>query len=461
MKATAARGPILGVLLLGLAAAPAGADAILDFSLAPPDPTTGDPIRLEALVGLDQDCVWGATAGLRFGDQAELGPAPGWAIDLRIEALEPLCAPVPAQRTFGIDLGPQSLVGAAPGVLRLFVDGALRDTAFFDLEVRAGAAPGWRQPALHDVVVRPTQCAALTFVPGRLVMADRGLRRILLVDPATGGTLGSVPAPGNGDVRGLAWDGSTYLYASVDDTLGPRLYRLDLAGRVFEVYPSPTVSPGNEPLEGLAFLGGVLYGLLGSPPILYAIDPATRQVLWQRAAPTRLPAVDAVPGGILAIDPSGTIYLLEPRAGGQDRLLADVVDNGITGIADLQGFAFDGLRGYAWNAARSEILWIRSYALWWAVDGTLRGYLPPGGRDLDVARGEVARLRQLSSNVDLGPLVCLTADGAGGVVPDAGDPPAGEAWFYVARFTSAEGFQLSYGRSSAGFRRIDLGSACP
>lgn len=451
--------PAAALLSLCLAWGPAAADDILEFSLSPAAPTTGDPVRLDALIRVQESCEYEARAAVRFGTQVELGPADGWAIDLRLENTTSVCLPFITEVPARVDLGTLP-VASGRGVLRLFARGALRDTAFFDLEVRAGPAAGWRHPVLHSGVSMMVAAAALTSVPSGVAVADTGRRAILIVDPATGFVSASFPAPGSGDVRGLAWDGA-FLWASVRDFLGPRIYRIDLLGRVFDVFASPTVAPANEPLEGLGFLDGVLYGVLASPTILFAINPVTRQKIWERSLPARLLALDAVPEGLLGSDPVGTMYLLSPQAAGGNLLLADVLDNGITGLTDIRGLAFDGVRVHAWNAARSELLTIRPYALWWAVDGTLRAYLPERGSGLDVARGEVARIRQLAGNVDLGPLVCLLADGVTGVVPDTGDPPDGEAWFYVARFTTPEGFQLSYGRSRAGFRRLDLSSACP
>jgi hypothetical protein len=46
-------------------------------------------------------------------------------------------------------------------------------------------------------------------------------------------------------------------------------------------------------------------------------------------------------------------------------------------------------------------------------------------------------------------------------VPEADDPPAGHAFFYLARFIDATGSPGSYGRTTDGFRRIDSGNACP
>jgi hypothetical protein len=454
-----AAGAALALALLAAAGSPALADSILEFAITPAAPTTGDRLRLEALVRVAEDCLWQASASIAYGPQAELGPADGWGIDLRLIPGEEACLPVAVDLPVSVDLGHQP-PGSGSGVLRLRVRGVTQDTRFFVLEVRPGPAPGWRQPALHGGYVRLTQSAALTFVPDRLVMADRGLRRLLLLDPGTGEATGSLPAPGNGDVRGLAWDGA-HLYASVRDTVGPRLYKLDLLGRVLDSFPSPTVSPGNEPLEGLGFLDGILYGVLASPSILFAIDPATRQTLWSRSLPVLLRGLDAVPEGLVGIDAGASVYRLSPLQDGADLLLGDAIDNGLPSSADIQGFAHDGDRGYAWNAQTSEVLFVRSYAVWWAVDGGLHAYLPERGLSVDVARGEVRRIRQLSGNVDLGPLTCLIADGPGGTLPGSGAPPPGEAWFYVARFTSAEGFQLSYGRSTAGFRRLDLSSACP
>src|SRR5207249_1107084 len=126
--------------------------------------------------------------------------------------------------------------------------------------------------------------------------------QILLVDPRTGDPLASFRSPGSGDVRGLAWDGSSF-FASVRDSGGPRIYRLDLLGRVLDAFPSPSISPGNGPLEGLAYLNGVLYGSYESPPTLFAINPSTHARLWSRPLPDRILALDAAPQGFLGAVP--------------------------------------------------------------------------------------------------------------------------------------------------------------
>ena len=216
-----------------------------------------------------------------------------------------------------------------------------------------------------------TLSAALTALPGRLAMSDLLARAILLVDPITGELLSSLPSPGSGDVRGLAYDG-TDLYASVRDANGPRVYKVDLLGRILDLFPSPVVSPGNAPLEGLAFLDGVLYGSYEGPPRLFAINPSTHLKLWDRALPGRILALDAAPEGLLGADAGGQFYFIEPSPTGRDVLLADAADTGLTTTPNLTGLAYDGFGIYAWDSSSDAMLFMRTFALWWALDGTLQ-----------------------------------------------------------------------------------------
>jgi hypothetical protein len=438
----------------------ASAQMIVSFNLDPAAPTTGDPLRLTAFVLLPEDCGWTPSATIAFGSQEELGGAEGWGIDLDLTPSAEACLPVVIELPVDINLGPLG-IAAGSGVLRLRPRGTVADVEFFHLEVTAGPAPGWAQPALHGGFLLLIQSAGLASVPEGLAMSDLAQQTIVIVSPATGERVRSFRSPGSGNVRGLAFDG-TNLFASVRDLAGPRVYKIDLLGRVLDSFPSPTVSPANAPLEGLAFHRGILYGSHNSPPILFAINPATRQRIWVRSLPAQLPGLDAAPEGLLGVDPSGQLYFVEPAPAGRVVQLADALDSGITQATDIVGYAYDGHRGFAWNVQASQMMFIRPYAVWRALDGTLRAYLPEGGLSVDVIRGEVSEIRQLAGNVDLGPTVCLAADSGGGVIPDGGDPPPGEAYFYLARFTNADGFQLSYGRSfPIGHRRIDFSNGCP
>jgi hypothetical protein len=454
--------PLRVSLALSLALLPSavGAQTIMTFDLEPAAPTTGDPLRLTAQVAFSEDCGWIPSATIAFGIQPELGPVEGWGIDLDLTPSTEACIPVMVEVPVDLDLGPIG-IAAGSGVVRLRARDEVADVAFFNLEVTAGPAAGWQQPALHGSFQILIQSAGLTHVPEGLAMSDLLQRAIVIVDPDTGERLRSFRSPGSGTVRGLAFDGAD-LFASVRDPAGPRIYKIDLLGRVLDSFASPTVSPANAPLEGLAFHGGILYGSHDSPPILFAINPVSRQKLWERGLPTRLPGLDAAPQGLLGVDPAGTLYFIEPSPAGRIVLLADALDSGITQATQIAGYAYDGHRGFAWNAMASQMLFIRPYAVWWALDGTLRAYVPEGGVSVDVIRGEIARIRQLSGNVDLGPTLCLADDDPGGVVADLDDPPLGEAYFYLARFRNIHDVESSYGRSfPIGHRRIDFGSGCP
>jgi hypothetical protein len=444
----------LGLILAALPAV-ARAQTIRSYSIRPAEPTTGDPVILSATIDSTSSCNHLGTT-MSFGLQDELGPAEGWAIDVRFASG---AVPVLSSCPIVVDFGPQP-IAAGGGVLRLWFDGVVADLRFFSLEVRAGPAPGWEQPALHGGYVILTRTMALASVPGRLAIADTNTRQIVLADPLTGQGLSAFAAPGNGDVRGLAWDGAA-LYVSVHDTLGPRVYKVDLLGRVLDSFPSPTVSPTNPPLEGLAFLGGVLFGTIASPPILYAINPSTRQKVWERSLPFSVPALDAAPEGLIAADSAGTFHLLDPTPTGGERLLGDLLDNGLAGTVQPTGLAYDGNRIFLFDASRSEVLFIRTFAIGWALDGTLHAYVPERGRSVDVVRGDVERVVQLSGYLSLGPTTCLLSMSPGGVVDTSGDPPEGRAFFYLARFRAFDDFPMSYGRTTLGFRRIDDASSCP
>jgi len=450
--------PILCTLFAVLTPTPALATVTIEsFSLSPASPNTGDPVILSGTFQSTSSCNF-IDASIGFGPQPELGGQSGWAItvDFRDGAM-PVISTCPIEKNFGT-----LQVAAGDGILRARSNGIVDDVMPFTLAIAPGPAPGWEGPVPHGGFSELWLISALTAVPNRLAMSDTQSRRILLVDPGTGELLDLIPSPGSGDVRGLASDG-TNLYASVRDLNVPRIYKIDLLGRVLDVFPSPVISPGNAPLEGLAFRNGVLYGSYESPPRLFAIDPSTHQKLWDRALPGGITALDAAPEGLLGAEPDGYFYLIGPSPTGVDILLADPIDTGIAN-PNITGLAYDGLGVYVWDAATVSMLSMRTFALWWALDGTLQSYLPGSALSVDVIRGDVGDTVQLAGYFDLAffaPARCLSGGGAGGPVVDPDDPPPGHAFFYVARFIDAAGRQTSYGRTSDGFRRIDSSNACP
>ena len=458
---------LAGPLVAALALAPdrAAGQAIVGFAVEPPEPTTGDPVALVATVSFPEDCAWSASASAAFGPQAELGGGRGWGIDLELEGAAPACAPGALQIEFREILGTLPVASGA-GVLRLRVGDAVVDTAPFSLSVAAGPAPGWNAPVLHDGFTLFILGASLAAVGDLLAIGDNAAREIVLFDPRSRVEILSFQSPGSGNVRALAYDGA-HLYASVLDSAGPRLYKLDLAGNRLDVFPSPTVFPAAFPLEGLAFRQGILYGSLPSPTRLYAINPLTHAILWQRGLPARILGLDAGPAGLIGVEPTGLFYDIEPAPDGVDRLIADTADTGLTGPVELTGLAWDGSGLFLLDSGFSDLKIVRTYALWWAMDGTLRAYAPEAASTVDVVRGDLSRLRLSSGSVDLGPTVCVMSGGAGGVVPDGGDPPVGKGFFYMARYRRVDGFTISYGRADLGqfapitLRRIDSGESCP
>jgi hypothetical protein len=451
-----------GFLLAVLASqvqTPALASVIIEsFSLRPDSPNTGDPVVLSAVIQSTSSCNF-IDATIGFGPQEELSGQKGWGITVDFED-----GPIPVVSSCAIEKSFGTLpIASGDGVLRARNQGTVNDVRPFALSVAPGPAPGWDGPAPHGGFSELTVSSALTALPGRLAMSDTLNRRILMVDPVTGELLSSFVSPGSGDVRGLAYDG-TNLYASTRDANGPRIYKLDLLGRILDSFPSPSVSPGNAPLEGLAFLNGVLYGSYESPPRLFAIDPSTHQKLWERALPGRILALDAAPEGLLGAEAGGDFYLIGPAPAGRDVLLADPIDTGITTTPNFTGLAYDGFGIYAWDSSAPAMLFMRTFALWWTLDGTLQSYVPGPDLAIDVIRGDVANVLQLAGYFDLaffGPAVCLAGRSPGGAVADPDEPPPGHAFFYLARFIDALDRQGSYGRTSEGFRRIDSSDACP
>jgi hypothetical protein len=432
--------------------------AIQSFSMAPASPDTGDPVVLSAVIQSTSSCNF-IDARIGFEAQGELGGRKGWGIDIEFrDGVLPVVSTCPIETSLGT-----LPVAAGDGVLRARNDGIVNDVALFTLAVDPGPAAGWDGPALHGGFSLQVRSAAATSLPGRLAVSDLLNRQILLLDPRTGDLLSSFRSPGSGDVRGLAWDGSSF-FASVRDSIGPRIYRLDLPGRVLDVFPSPFISPGNAPLEGLAYLNGVLYGSYESPPTLFAINPSTHVTLWNRPLRDRILALDAAPEGLLGAEPTGSFYFIQPDPAGEDILLADPHDTGITTIPEITGLAYDGSGIDAWDQASYTMMSMRTFALWWAVDGTLQAYVPAPDQAVDVIRGDLDDALQTSSFFDLaffGPPVCIAGRSPGGVVADPANPPVGHAFFYLARFIDAAGNPSFYGRTSDGFRRIDTSDACP
>jgi hypothetical protein len=457
-----ARGLAMGTFAIAMVAVPtlAGAQSIVGFSIDPAAPSTGDRIVLSATISLPENCGWTTSAHASYGEQPPPGPSPGWGIDLALRAETFPCVPGTIAINVAHDLGLLPVV-SAQGVLRLLQNDVVVDSAPFSLTVRAGAAPGWEQPTEHGGPVLLVQAAGLTSIGGGLLaISDLLHREIVLFDPIQEIVTRTIRSPGSGNVRGLAWDG-TDLYASTPDAVGPRVYKIDVTGRVLDFFASPVVLPGSQPLQGLAYRNGILYGSYDSPPLLFAINPVTHQKLWQRSLPVQMPGLDATPQGLLGVDPGGVFYFVEPDPLGIDVVLGDPVDTGLPGIAGFSGLAFDGIGMWAWDGGNGKLWRVRTFALWWSPDGTLRAYAPPQGSSVAVVRGDLSSYTQLSASVDLGPTVCLIPDAQTGIVDDGAVPAPGHGFFYLARFFGTAGFDTSYGRSSAGFRRIAGAGACP
>ncbi len=438
----------------------AAAQTIRSFQIQPPAPTTGDRVTLRAVVAFPEDCGWQASGGIGFGTQEEMGEIPGWGLDLLVSRASGSCKPVPVQIPVELDLG-NLPVAAGPGILRLLVDSLYIEKRAFQMTVAAGPAPGWAQPAAHGGFERLTRTMGVTFDPEGQLISDVLNHAMIVIDPRDGAGLRAFESPASGDVRGLAFDG-TFLYASVLDRFGPNIYRLDLQGGILDGFPSPVVSGNVRPLESLAVRGGVLYGTYDTPPLLFAIDPVSHRKLWERALPSRIYGLDTIPEGLLGSDAEGAIYLIEASPTGTDLLLGDSVDVGIPGFPDISALAYDGQGIVAWDRSLSIARSLRTLALWWALDGSLRSYVPEGGRDVDVIRGDVGNIGFEGSFIGLGPTECLVADGPGGVVDNEDRPPEGRAFFYLARFRTVSALDTSYGRSFPhSLRRVDEYDACP
>jgi len=455
---------LLGLLpaaLLGQAGiAPAHAQSIVSSEVDPVQSRTGDRVVFRATIEMPQDCAWQADAEIQFGTQPELGPGTGWGLDLTLSPGTITCLPGAIQFTRENDLGLLP-VAAGPGVARLVVDGTVADTAPFNLVVNPGPAPGWSDPSADAQLQILIQTAGIAAYGTLLAVADNLHHAIDFLDPLPGIVTGGFRSPGNGNVRGLATDGDNF-FVSVADSFGPRLYRVNANGVVQDAWASPVVLPGPQALEAIAWSDGVLYGAYPSPAILFAIQPFTHQILWQRSLPARFTGLAAVPGGFVGVDATGNFHWLDPGPTGGSRLIADLADTGLPVNADITELTWDGLGLFAFDQNFASLWWVRSFALWWAQDGTLRAYAPPGLGPVDVIRGRLAELRFTSGNVTLGATTCLMADGPGGVVNDPGAPPAaGEGYFYLARFEGVAGFDTSYGRGSNGFRRFEPAPACP
>jgi hypothetical protein len=443
----------------GMAAIPAAAQSIVTAAPDPVQARTGETILFRATLQMPQDCAWRSDVLLDFGPQPELGGA-GWGLTLALTPGSINCVPGSIQFSTVNDLGLPP-VAAGPGIARLVVSGSVADTEPFTLTVNPGPAPGWSDPAADARLQLFVQTAGLAAFGDRLAIADNLHREIDLFDPIAQIVSGSFRSPGNGNVRGLATDGDGF-FAAVADSFGPRLYHLNASGSVLESWPSPVVQPGPLALEAIAWKDGVLYGAYPSPPILFAIQPVTHQLLWQRSLPARLTGLAAVPAGFVGVDAGGNFYGIEPGPSGGSLQIADLADTGLPVSADFTDLTWDGRGLFAFEQNFASLWWVRTYALWWAADGTLRAYAPPGLGPVDVIRGSLAALHYSSGNVELGATACLMADGLGGIVSDPAGPPApGQGYFYLARFEGDAGFDTSWGRGSIGFRRHETAPACP
>lgn len=449
--------------LLGAQAeiAPVLGQGLVAASVDPNQSRTGERVVFRATIQMPQDCAWQTDVAIAYGLQPELGPGIGWGLNLEVTPGTLSCLPGSMQFTSENEIGLLP-VAAGQGVARLVVDGSVLDTKPFALTVDPGPAPGFSGPAADAQLQVFVQTAGIAAYGSTLLaIADNLHHSVDFLDPMTEIRTGGFRSPGNGNVRALATDGDNF-FASVADAFGPRLYRLTGNGVVQDSWTSPVVLPGPQALEAIAWSDGVLYGAYPSPPILFAIQPFTHQILWSRNLPDRFTGLAAVPGGFIAVTAGGNFHWLEPGPTGASTLIADLADTGLAVDADFTDLTWDGRGLFAFDQQFASLWWVRTYALWWAPDATLRAYAPPALGPVDVIRGRVAELRLTSGNVTLGATTCLMADGAGGVVSDpGGPPPSGEGYFYLARFRGSAGFDTSYGRGSNGFRRFEPVAACP
>lgn len=450
---------VLFTLLAGSGAFPAAAQSFVSAGPVPGHARTGEKVVFRATLQMPQDCAWRSDAAIAFEVQPELG-GPGWGLNLTVTPGALNCVPGSMQVTLENDLGLLP-VATGPGIARLVVSGSVADTKTFNLAIDPGPAPGWSDPAADARVMLFVQTAGIAAFDDRIAIADNLHHEIDLVNPNDQTIDGSFRSPGNGNVRGLATDGDGF-YASVADSFGPRLYHLNSTGGVLASWASPVVLPGPLALEAVAWSDGVLYGAYPSPPILFAINPVTHAVLWQKSLPARLTGLAAVPAGFIGVDAGGNFYAIDPGPAGGSQQIADLADTGLPVSGDFTDLTWDGRGLFAFDQMFASLWWVRTYALWWAPDGTLRAYAPPGLGPVDVIRGNIAALHHSSGNVELGPTVCLMADSPGGIVTESGGPPApGTGYFYLARFEGFDGFDTSWGRGTIGFRRVEASSACP
>ncbi|HYV20375.1 MAG TPA: hypothetical protein VFC25_15235 [Verrucomicrobiae bacterium] len=452
----------MGALLpawAGQAEVPAAAQSFVSVAAVPSTVRTGERLVFRATLQMPQDCAWRAAAALDFGAQPELGGT-GWGLTLTVSPGTLTCVPGSLQVTTENELG-LTPVASGPAIARLVVSGSVADTKPFTLTVNPGPAPGFLDPAADARLMLFVQTAGIASYGDLVAIADNLHHEIQLLDPPTETVTASFRSPGNGNVRALATDGDGF-FAALADTFGPRLYHLNEVGGVLDSWSSPVVLPGPLALEAIAWKDGILYGAYPSPPILFAINPATHQVLWQRSLPARFTGFASVPAGFVGVDAGGNFYFVEPGPAGGSQQIADLADTGFPVSADFTDLTWDGRGLLAFEQNFASLWWARTYALWWAADGTLRAYAPPGLGPVDVIRGDLGSLHHSSGNVELGPTVCLMADGPGGVVADGGGPPAaGHGFFYLARFEGFDGFDTSWGRGTIGFRRVEQSAACP
>jgi hypothetical protein len=86
----------------------------------------------------------------------------------------------------------------------------------------------------------------------------------------------------------------------------------------------------------------------------------------------------------------------------------------------------------------------------------------PGAVNYDVVRGDLADLRVIGSDVNLGSVTCIESDSTDTTTAGREDsvvPPPGRAFFYLIQFN--DGLQdSSYGSMSVGRARVVSGGNC-